>query len=274
MNASNRKVAIGFIVFYPGEKFINRIILAETLGFKIYIFDNSPKNSMVRDLCKIKNNCNYFSCGKNVGIGFGLSCICAQAYYDSYPALLYFDQDTIFNHNTLDFIEKTFIENPQFAQRYSAIVFNSKKYIDDKKKNIFVKDVLLAISSGSLFFLDNLNKSNWHNEKYFVDCVDYEFCLRSNINNYKIGECSITPGFNHEIEQPDLGYSLFGKTRLIRKYSSRRIISATISSVRLIGVSIKFRKFDYSIEIFRSIALYLWWQLIVRIINLFGIREK
>jgi hypothetical protein len=42
----------------------------------------------------------------------------------------------------------------------------------------------LLISSGSLFNLNILKKINWNNVKYFVDGVDYEFCLRANKMGY------------------------------------------------------------------------------------------
>src|SRR3989304_3358303 len=183
----SRRIAIGFVTYNPNNNLILRINVAIEAGFMVYIYDNSPTNNIVRNLYNNINTCKYFTCGKNAGLGFGISTVCAQAYYDSYLALVYFDQDTVFNLSTLDFIENFYINNFIIASSYSAIVFNSKNSINESDKSTFMyKDVLLARSSGSLFYLNNLNRINWHDETYFVDCVDYEFCLNSNNHNLKI----------------------------------------------------------------------------------------
>ena len=243
--------------------------LALASGVVLYIFDNSPKDGIVQNFCDSKQACRYFTCGKNVGLGFGISTVCAQAYYDSFPAVIFFDQDTIFNRSTLDFIEDFYINNANIASNYSAIVFNSKNSGDCAGNNFIFKDVLLARSSGSLFFLENLKKMNWHNDKYFVDCVDYEFCLNSNNNNFRIGECSMAPGFDHESEQHDVKYMVFGKERLLRKYSTKRIIDTISANARLLITSLITKNIVFSVAIIRSLAIYLYWQFVVRLIMAF-----
>lgn len=268
-----RKIAIGYVTYNPTPSLISRLDLALAAGFALYIFDNSPQNETVREFCKSHNNCIYLTCGKNVGLGFGISSVCAQAYYDSYSALLFFDQDTVFDKNTLDFIEDFYIYNANITNRYSSIVFNSKNIGDvgarfsDPANRFIFKDVLMAINSGSLYFLENLKKINWHNETYFVDCVDYEFCLNSNNNNLKIGECSLTPGFDHESEQGDGKYKIFGKSYSTREYSMSRIRDYISASLRLLISSVRTRNFSFAVETCRLLAGYLVYQFIARVIN-------
>jgi len=265
------KFVIGVVTYHPNEKLIARLSTAITQGFEVYVFDNSPHLNITRNFCNDNHNCRYFTCGKNVGLGYGISMLCAQAYYDKYSALLFFDQDTIFDLTTLEFIDDFYNYYLDILHGYSAIVFNSKKISDTSLNTtvnkFFFKDVLMAINSGSLYFLENLNKINWHNETYFVDCVDYEFCLNSNNNNFKIGECSLAPGFDHETEQDNLKYSFFGKTYLARRYSMSRIIDSCYASLRLIITAIRTRNIIYTIEISRIFAGYLVYQLIARLIT-------
>jgi len=55
-----RKIAIGFVVYNSSSNLIHRLQEALSLGFAVYIFDNSPEKSIIRDF--IKNN-EY----KNIG---------------------------------------------------------------------------------------------------------------------------------------------------------------------------------------------------------------
>lgn len=267
----DQKIAIGLVTFNPNENLLSRLSLATQSDFRIYIFDNSPENNLVKDYCKNLSNCNYLTCGKNVGLGFGISSVCSNAYYDGNSALVFFDQDTGFNIDTLEFINEFYISKKNELTTYSSVVFNSKKINSINSNNKFtVSDTLMSINSGSLYLLENLNRLNWFNQTYFVDCVDYEFCLRSNNFNLKIGECSYTPGFDHITEQADVKYKIFGKEVMMRKYSSQRFFGTILSSIRIFFSSIKTQNNRFAIAILRSLIIYLSFQLIVRIVNIFN----
>lgn len=260
-----RKIAIGFVVYNPNSNLIHRLQEALSLESVVYIFDNSPEKAIIRDFIKGRGNIKYATDGKNLGLGIGLSTICAQAYYDNYPALVFFDQDTSFSTETLNAIEEYYINNQHLISNYSSVVFNSRNI--GQKNNDFVncfEDVLLSRNSGSLFFLENLRKMNWHNEKYFVDGVDYEFCLNSQLNNFRIGEYSCTPGFDHVIEQGNKKYKLFGKMYSMRKYSWYRIMDTTHSSVKLIFRSVFHGKIQFAVRVTRLFLIYIVTQLLVR----------
>jgi rhamnosyltransferase len=268
----NRKIAIGFVTYNASTSLILRIQAIVSAGFKVYVFDNSPEDDLIRQNSKKldRDFIKYTTCGKNLGLGYGISSVCAQAYYDSFKALIFFDQDTVFDLSTLEFIEKFYSERVNEFANYSAIVFNAKAPLGESQQ---VKDILLAISSGSLFLLDNLKKINWHNQNYFVDYVDYEFCLRSNNYKLKIGEYASTPGFDHESEQPDRIYKILGKERLLRKYSTSRVMDAVTASTKLFIQSIIAGNCVIAYAVFRSFVIYVNFQILIRIINIFK-RQK
>lgn len=181
----------------------------------------------------------------------------------------FFDQDTRFNSETLHFINDFYKEKSGlYDSIYSAILFNSKSNITctNFNQNHF-RDIVLAINSGSLFFLKNLKKMNWHSKNYFVDCVDYEFCLNSLINRFKIGEFSATPGFDHVTEQDDLPYMVFGRKYLIRAYSKNRIKDTFFSCLKLLFKSLSVRQFGFFINIFKLLTIYIAIQLFIRTIG-------
>lgn len=260
-----KKIAIGFVVYNPSRNLIHRLQEVLLLGFAVYIFDNSPEKSIIRDFTKNKGKIKYTTSGKNLGLGIGIATVCVQAYYDAYPALIFFDQDTSFNADTLITIEEYYINNQRLVSNYSSVVFNARNI--EQKNNEFVncfEDVLLSRNSGSLFFLENAKRINWHNEKYFVDGVDYEFCLNSLLNNFRIGEYSCTPGFDHTVEQGDKKCELFGKTYSMRAYSWNRIVDTANSSVKLIFRSVLHGKIQFALRITRLLSIYIVTQLLVR----------
>ena len=260
-----RKIAIGFVVYNPSRNLIHRLKETLLLGFAVYIFDNSPEKSIIRNFTQNKGKIKYITSGKNLGLGIGISTVCAQAYYDAYPALVFFDQDTFFTAQTLIAIEEFYTNHHHLVSNYSSVVFNSRNV--EQKDNEFAncfKDVLLSRNSGSLFFLENVKRMNWHNEKYFVDGVDYEFCLNSQLNNFRIGEFSCTPGFDHTVEQGDKEYKFFGKVYSMQVYSLNRIVDTANSSVKLIFRSVLHGRIQFAVRITRLLLIYIVTQLLVR----------
>lgn len=278
----NHNVAIGIITYNPESSVVKRLSDTISSGYKIYIFDNSPDNSIVRDFAysnaDVRSQITYLTCGKNVGLGFGLSAVCAHAYYDSFPALLFFDQDTVFSAETLDYVSAFYGRNDFLSELYSSVVFNSKS-IDDSGNLLdpdaggnSIRDVRLAINSGSLYFLDNLKKMNWHSTKYFVDCVDYEFNLSSSNHHLKIGEHSATPGFDHCSEQGDTRYKVFGVVLPMRAYRCSRIWDSYSASTKLVWKAIVTGNFTYAFEFSKSIHKYLFVQFYVRLAKLLHVK--
>jgi rhamnosyltransferase len=129
-----------------------------------------------------------------------------------------------------------------------------------------ILDSDLTINSGSLFILNNLKSIGWHNEKYFVDGVDYEVCSRASAKGFKIGKCTNTPGFDHISEQPDKIYKVFGKKLMLRRYPFVRNIDIIRSSVKLIFSLIISGQLKFSVKIFRSLLISLAGQILSIII--------
>lgn len=266
-----KKIAIGFVIYDPNPNQLNRIHDAARLGFSIYVYDNSPERINSKKFAQNRKDVTYLTCGKNVGLGRGMASVCAQAYYDQHSALVFFDQDTVFGDDTLNFIEEFYKNNLSLKFEYSAILFNSKDYSENnttKTANVTsLRDVPLAINSGSLFFLENMKKIDWHDDKFFVDCVDYDFCLKSEIHGFKIAEFSATPGFDHFTEQNDSEYSVLGRIFLMRSYSRKRVFDTLTASFKLLFRSFKAGRFRFFSHIFKLLFVYMSTQLFVNTIG-------
>lgn len=262
-NNARGPFAVGLILYNPEDSVFKRIDRILAFGLKVFIFDNSPFNvGSFKSTKNLPNTC-YITSGKNVGIGFGLATICATAYSGGYQHLLCLDQDTGISEKTLEFIEAFCRNQPDETQdEYAAVTF-SGAYAECTS----ILEVRLAINSGSLFNLSVLNQMGWHNHKYFVDCVDYEFCLRARRLGYKIGVVKNTPDFDHVTEQPDREIIIFNKKLLVRRYSKARIKDSIGAYLKLIiGGLVKNRPRD-TMELIRSFGIYTFGQLISRLIK-------
>lgn len=261
-----RKIVIGFIVYNSGDGFLERLKKAINEGFNVYVFDNSPWESNVRNFCLGEKQVRYLTLGKNVGLGLGMRSVCAQAYYEGNSALIFFDQDTVYQPETLNFIENYHVTHEGLDATYSAIVFGASSSVIARDGDCF-QDVSVAINSGSLFFLKNLKRLGWHNETYFVDGVDYEFCLNSKKNGMKIGKFMCTPGFDHSIEQADEKYKIFHKTYIFRAYPMFRILDTLKSSFKLIFTALLLLEFGFAAMILKFFSAFMVFQLISRILK-------
>ena len=258
--ANRDDYAIGLVIYHPEESLSKRIDLMIELGFMVYVFDNSPDDEKYTKTIKKAEGICYLTAGKNVGIGYSLSTLCATAYAHGYQRLLFLDQDTGISGKTLDFISAYPQNMPiEKQQQYAALVFSGNSAPDNN-----LADVSLSISSGSLFNLSVLNKIGWHSEKYFVDCVDYELCVRARRYGYKIGVVKNTPDFDHVTEQPDRTIRIFGKHLLVRRYSATRIKDAIGAYLKLIiGGFLKNKPGD-TFALTRSMGIYIFGQLVSR----------
>lgn len=255
--------AIGLVLYHPEEGIIRRVSVMVDLGFKVYVFDNSPFDSVYSRIIQDSPNITYLTAGKNVGIGYSLSTLCATAYTHGYPHLLFLDQDTGISYQTLEFIE-TFSQSlsSEIRQQYAALVFNGQPGPDHS-----VREVRLAISSGSLFNLPVLKQIGWHNVTYFVDCVDYEFCVRARRGGFKIGLIKNTPDFDHITEQPDRAIEILGKLVLVRRYPARRVKDAIGAYIKLIIGGLFNNSLGDTIILVKSASIYLVNQIISRLIT-------
>ena len=260
-NRSN--FVVGFVLYHPQENLYFRVEKLLSLRYRVYIFDNSPFGNEHSFATWGDPNITYLTAGKNVGIGYALSTLCATAYAHGYQQLLFLDQDTGISAQTVEFIE-TFPRSlpADLQQKYAVLVFNGQPATEHA-----VQEVRLAISSGSLFNLKVLQKIGWHNENYFVDCVDYELCLRARRCGYKICLIKNTPDLDHITEQPDRKISVFGKKILVRRYSTTRIKDALGAYIKLIIGGLSRNSLSDSYVLTRSMGLYIFGQLISRFIR-------
>jgi rhamnosyltransferase len=267
LSGRKRDVALGIVTYRPAGSLLARLQQALDAGFAVYVFDNSPDEPACRDSLEGRPRAHYATDGRNAGLGVGISAVCSQAFDDGFPALLFFDQDTVFEARTLEFIDAFHRAHHMLGRDHSAVLFNARSGTAASDVNApMLRDIRMAISSGTMFFLDKLRAMNWHNRMYFVDCVDYEFCFRSECHGYRIAEFSATPGFDHLSEQPDRVFCFMGRQHAVRCYAASRIKDTVQASTRLALTALRAGRFSFFATMVRSLGIYLGFQIIARLI--------
>lgn len=256
-------MAIGFVVYHAPETLRTRLALCRAAGFRTYVFDNSPDRPY-RAIAE-SNGAVYLTEGRNAGLGVGIGAICRAAYGDAHETVLFFDQDTGFDATTLEFVQRFQSTRPDAAAAYAVIGFNATRLGEQGRDPFSVDDVLLTISSGSLFYLDNARRLGWHNPTYFVDAVDYEFCLRSSLEGFRIGQVRSTPGFDHATEQADETRAVFGRPVRLRRYPASRIKDSVRAGLRVAGTAFVHRNWPYFAALSRLLAGYLFWAIVAHL---------
>jgi rhamnosyltransferase len=213
------KPALCFVTYFPKDDFFTRVAFAVGFGYEVYIFDNSldgPERARMSAL----EGVNYQGDGTNWGMGVALKRL-MQRVRPIHGWGLYLDQDTWFNGEGLAWIERWLGMHANELVAYAALNVLAPKGLRHLPAGTRVNTPLM-VSSGTLFQLENLEKTGWHNENWFLECVDYEWCGRALHRGFSLGYVTGCMGIDHEVLQPIDSVWWAGKTRAFRVYSWRR----------------------------------------------------
>ena len=152
----------------------------------LYAVDNSIEcdNSIVEALQRWEK-VKYVRLGKNFGIAHALNVGMQKAIEGGYGYMLTMDDDSQASPNMVDaYLE--FLEKCDDSERIGIVSpfhFYRNYTLSAVKGD---KEVLTAITSGSLINLRSYQRVGPFLEQLFIDYVDFEFCLRLNANGYKV----------------------------------------------------------------------------------------
>ncbi|EJT5919229.1 glycosyltransferase family 2 protein [Clostridium perfringens] len=152
----------------------------------IIIIDNNSSN--LSELDELLNNMSIkiIKNKENFGIAKALNIGIDYAKKNGFKWILTLDQDSICEKN--------------FIKKYKSYLKNSKENIiiltpsiNDinlcntiEFNSVVNEEVRFAITSGSLISIEKALEIGKYNENLFIDYVDFEFCLRAILKEYKI----------------------------------------------------------------------------------------
>lgn len=238
---------LGIVVLYnPSLVVVDNIKSYSKYCKEIVAIDNSDAVDK-KTINKIKeiSNLKYISLNGNYGIAKALNIGCEYGINNKYKWVLTMDQDSYFSDNIIDTMFKDIKNNSK-----TAII--SPNYFFDRKRNKVYngyKNKNYTMQSGNLLNLDIYKKVGTFKENFFIDGVDYEYCLRLNKKGYEILECGEAVLYHSPAITKKILFFKYGYCNPIRIYYQTR---------NLLWIS---RKYN-SIEM-KLILLYKWLKILL-----------
>ena len=244
-----------FVTYYPDQGFFERLQLVLDAGYKVIVYDNTDEPVLGFDKFVKENTLELFRDGHNAGLGEALKFLMGNAKQYDFTAALYFDQDTRFSLRSLRYISSWMDKFFDQHQDFAAIRFSTAEY--QEACYLQAEEVRLLISSGCVFRLDALEQLGWHDDHFFVEGVDYKFCLDAHIACFRLGEVRQCPDIDHESLQPLEKSSVFGREIIYRRYPMQRHIRFVGALLRLSGIAMMHTELRYALIFFRNIFTHL-----------------
>ena len=219
------KVVALIIIYNNDGSVIENVHAINKTVDTIYIFDNTEEENrnykLIEELNKI-NKLIYLSEGTNRGLAYPINKVAEVAYKNRIKWLITFDQDSIAEKNMI-LNMREFIENYPNPSDIAIV----GPLINDGKTNFGVPASPYSycdkiIQSGALHNLDLFFQIGGYDNKLFIDQVDYEFCARAILHNYKIIRVH-NAVLKHNVKD-DMSRTEYikGKKIIINKYTASR----------------------------------------------------
>jgi rhamnosyltransferase len=230
------------ILYNPSENALLNIRNAKLYGIHTAVYIN--KVSINYKFALEKEDILVLGSNVNDGLGVAFSALETYMKNSSYNFFIYFDQDTVVNKNCWELISK------KYSKLFVDISTGLVNIIPSKRKN-----PKLVISSGSIFSMDILKKVGFHDHSYFVDGVDYEFCLRLKKNGYRIDNHHFA-GIDHYSLQGIEKIKILGFSLAIRVYGRNRLVDFNYSHYRLLCDSFLSRQYIFFFLFLKSFFIF------------------
>lgn len=244
------KLAVLVVLYHPEDSFIKLHDHLLQSGLQTYVINNTPALTppfIANRLWDVPFITLHK--GRNIGLSRAYNLAFAQARADGFSHVLIFDQDTQITQDSLSFIAVQLAANPavgmlNFSQHHPDLAGRCQKR-------------LLVINSATIFNLEVHRAVGGFDETYFVDCVDYGYCLRCLVAQKEVWQIAGTPGLDHLTGQPGRAVKFFGKTLYARDYGARRNRDIFWGHLRLLSAGLASLQLKWSIAILRSLLIFI-----------------
>lgn len=242
------------VLFNPTSDNLNTLKRISQMSTNVIIIDNSEVSTNLDQFLSY-NNIIYVSNKINIGLAKALNIgirKCIENENCKYIAL--FDQDskpdTMMFQNMLIYLKKCDID----IAAVCPMILDLKHPANFRSKNDEIVDI--AITSGTLIPKYIFEKIGLMDETFFIDYIDYEWCLRAKSKHYKVAR--VKDAFLYH-NMGDSSINMFGifkpiHTNKIRCYY---IIRNQLIFISRIYIPIKYRLLHF-LKLFYRIPAYIF----------------
>lgn len=182
------KISATVVLYKPDLSVLNNI---ESYGYDVdllIVIDNSEKvnKELQVELLERFKNIVYYSKNQNLGIATALNIACDISIENECDWILTMDQDSKFLNfkhyiNCLIKLDDT--------SEVALLGANTRRYAQEElphEPSFEYSEEFSLITSANFLNLKLFNAIGRFDEKLFIDVVDFDYCIRVNLNKYKI----------------------------------------------------------------------------------------
>lgn len=180
------KIAGVVVLYNPNESVIENVKSYAQQIDTLYVVDNSEEipRGIVEQIKKIKKVV-YISNGDNFGVAKALNIGAEKSMEQGFDLLLTMDQDSKATPNMVSKMLEC-IKGKDMSSVGLISPFHLHKKTLKIPKEEPCQEVLTVMTSGNLLSLNAYQKVGSFMEELFIDHVDHEYCLRLNLNGFRV----------------------------------------------------------------------------------------
>jgi len=198
----------------------------------LIVVDNRSEPSIRSQIAALANTCNFKviwnpeNVGLAAGLNIGIRCALAN---EQYQWIATFDQDSRVSPGFSDSMLAAYASCPfrgQVALIAPRHVLASGSSAERLRHDSQFQEIPVALQSGTFFSRSALKDIGLFDEAFFIDYVDFEFCLRLRKSGFRLIEATEAPIY-HRVGTPTrhtflgIGCTVFNHSPLRRYYAAR-----------------------------------------------------
>ena len=248
------KMVVGIVTYHPSPQTCERIQGLVDRGIAFLVYDNTPGDNFWPAAIQP----HVIRQGVNMGLGVALKALDHAAWDGGYSHLLYFDEDIVFDENTLTWVERWYGYHQPHSQ-VGLIWFNYHPKGPKLPEEARAYPIKIAVSACSLINVVAAKEIGGHTDRWFLEGIDYDFCFRLVQQGYQLLGVDHCPGIDPFANQPGIFYTdKKGRRRLVRIQPMKRLWNFWSSLLDLTGRALRQGPRKYAYLFFRNIFTYAY----------------
>lgn len=213
------------IVTYEPEILLQKSVEMLLPNFNyIILIDNHSRNEKSNEILnsfRLNSKIQLIRNSENKGLAFALNQGIKVAIEKNYFWVLTLDQDSLPTINLKEILINSYNSSDKSKIGLIGVNYSTNRSISYQISNVFrLNYPLVIITSGSMLSTEAYKKTGDFFDQLFIDCVDFDYCLRLRLSGFRIVANSMV-GLIHQCGN-ESSVKVFGKEFFISNHSPIR----------------------------------------------------